>query len=346
MNAIRIPALAFVALLFVSAANAETDSVEEIERSLFTLMFLSKDYERSRLAVRILGQTSRTDDSTCDLIAERLLKSSKDAQGVAIDAIAWYVATIRDHCSQRYRNALVQARKRYKDEAILRHFGRALALPPDESVEQYREGAVNLAAVEKELQQRLVPYRRSAKPENELALGITFGDALQVAGAPRDLSGLTLRFWRYARSSLLVAHYDGIGMLIFRRGSGGVWSLVDIIAELNPIGEAYQGENFAMAQALSCLRGEAFREYVKLHHPQFRTDSGALWALARRLARTPFPADRFEEDGMLVAIKVIVNSRDAQTIDMLKLIGDSADTHFARTAGAYARRLDRKRQNP
>jgi hypothetical protein len=96
-----------------------------------------------------------------------------------------------------------------------------------------------------------VPYRRSAKPENELALGITFGDALQVAGAPRDLSGLTLRFWRYARSSLLVAHYDGIGMLIFRRGSGGVWSLVDIIAELNPIGEAYQGENFAMAQALS-----------------------------------------------------------------------------------------------
>jgi len=336
------------ALFFLSDVKAASLSAEQIERAVFLHMTLSPDYEKSRLGVRILGQQFPNEDSLCDYVAERLLKEPIAPRGVAVDAISWYVNTLRDSCSTRYRDTLTLARQRYTDEKIIKYLDLALATPVTASVEQYKEGGVDLLSRQMELEQQLIELKRTGGSNlSGVVLGMPFGEVLQRAGVPQDLSSLTLRIARYGRADVLVAHYAGSGMLMFRRDpTGGKWLLADTFDEIYPVSETYKGPQFAVAQSLACLHGESFREYVKTHGRAIRQDVGLTWALTNRLSKTPFPADRYEEDGMLVGLKLIVTSRHPEKLDMLKQIGAAPGDKVPEAARAYVTKLEGRTATP
>lgn len=339
-------ALACCALFSFPHVKAASLPADQLERAIFLSMMLSQDSEKSRMGVRILGQRFPNDDSVCDHIAERLLKASDPASRVAVDTIAWYVTTIRESCSSRYRNALTLARQRYTNEKITKHLDEALAIPVTSPVEQYAEGGVDLAARDAELQKLLSSIGNSSKTAGGIEPGATFGEVVQRAGVPQELTSMTLRVARYGRQSALVAHYSGSGLLMFRRAAGDQWTLVDSFAELFPVSETYKGTQFGIAQSLACLRGETFRVYLKTHAREIRQDPGLMWALTHRLIATPFPADDFEEDGMLVAVKLIASSRHAESLDMLKQIGAAPGEDVPEAARDYARKLARQAATP
>jgi hypothetical protein len=159
---------------------------------------------------------------------------------------------------------------------------------------------------------------------------------------PQDLSSLTLRIARYGRPSVLGAHYAGVGVLIFRRAEGNRWLLADTLEELYSVADTYKGKHFGIAQSLACLRGETFRVYVKDHGREIRRDADLAWALAHRLSRTPESADRLEEDGMLVAVKLLVTSRQPDTLAMLKQIGAAPGEKGPQLARDYAAKIERE----
>jgi len=106
MKKVVWPALAGGALLFLSNVEAATLAPSELEKAVFLSMTLDPDHSKSRLGVRILGQEFPKDDSICDAIAEKLLKEPPiPADGVALDAMQWYIVTIRERCSGRYHDA-------------------------------------------------------------------------------------------------------------------------------------------------------------------------------------------------------------------------------------------------
>jgi hypothetical protein len=340
MKRILILVAACAALFGLSVAQAQMGPMEQLERAVLTSMFLKKTPEESRFAARILGQRYRNDVALCDLVAERLLQPPASLNGEAVDTLAWYVITLRDNCSQRYRDVLTEARARYPHEKITKHVDLALAVPMSESVEQYKAGSVNLVTFEADLNEYLASVDQAAKSPRGASIGTQFGRVLQTGGIPRDLTAITVRVARWGRATYLTAHYDGAGMFLFRKSADNEWTLADSLDEVYPVGKDFKGENFGLAQALVCLRGETFREFVKMNTRDIKNDRAALWAIAHRLSRTPFPTDRYEEDGMLVAVELIVRFGGDEAPAMLELIGNSPGTRIPETARAYARKLE------
>ena len=136
----------------------------------------------------------------------------------------------------------------------------------------------------------------------------------------------------------MVAHYRG-SLLMFHRPEG-YWVLYDTYGELAPVDAALTGRKFGIAQSLVSLRGDGFRVYIKEHGREIRKDRDYLWALANRLTRAPFPSDRYEEDGLFVALKLIVNSRHPESLKMLRQIADAPGDKLAEDARAYVRKLE------
>jgi len=189
--------------------------------------------------------------------------------------------------------------------------------------------------------------RQSSASARGVTEGTTFGEVLERAGYPQDLAQLNYRIARYGRSNALAAHYRNAGMLIFRRDyNRNRWVLGETLDELAPVSETYQGKDFGVAQSVVCLRGQMFRGYIKQHGRQIRRDSGLLWALANRLTRVPFPADRFEEDGMILGIKLITTSGNPEALKMLKQIGAAPGDDVPAEARAYAGKLERNQPVP
>jgi hypothetical protein len=337
-------ALAACSILAAAGARAESLTAEQLERSAFLSLALSQDFKDARLGVRILGQQYPYDDSHCDFVAERLLKDAKladEQNAMAIDSIAWYVVTLRDFCSRRYREALTIARQRYANPKIVKNLDIALAAQ-DGDVEQYQEGGVDLVARRNELKGQFAALERPGADVSGIAPGTPLGEVLARAGMPRALSSITLRVGRFGQAEALAAHYAGSALLVFRRdGTPLRWLFVDAFDELYPVDESYQGERFGVAQALASLRGEMFRGYVKDEILTIRGDSTLMWALTHRLSKLPFPSDRFEEDGMLVGLELIKDSRHRESPAMLKEVGAAPGGKIPRTARSYARALAR-----
>lgn len=328
-------ALACCAFFPTSDARAEALTPDQLERALFLSMMLSQDAEDSQLGVRILGRRYPNDDSVCDYIAERILKAPEAARPVSDKAIVWYVRTLGENCSARYRDALTLARSRYQDRTVLGYFDAALAVPVTNPVGQYAEGGVDLLAREAELQQQLLPLRAKRGFIGRMREGTPFGHVLVSAGVPVQLTALL--------GSTLAAHYPGTGILIFRRESvGGQWLLGQTLVELFPVAETYTGTQFAIAQSLACLRSRSFRLFVKSNDRVIRREPALLWALANRLSAAPVPSDRYEEDGMLVAVKVIASSQQAEAVEMLKRIGAAPGGKASEAARDYALKLERE----
>jgi hypothetical protein len=343
LKGIGILALAGCGLFPLFEARAASLTPNEIERAIFLSMVLSQDYEESLLGVRILDQRFPNDDPVCDVVAERLLKEPNPQSGHAVDAVVWYVASLTRYCrTARYRDALTLARQRQTHEKVVKYLDIPLATPPTESVEQYAEGGVDLLLREAQIQQQLKPLRRAGVSARGIGQGASFGEVVERAGMPQDLSSLTLRIARYGRPTVLAAHYAGVGVLIFRRSEGSRWLLVDTLEELYPVADTYKGKHFGIAQSLACLRDDTFRVYVKAHGREIRRDPDLTWALANRLSRSPAPTNRLEEDGMLVAVKLLVTSRHPDTLAMLKQIGAAPGEKVPELARDYAAKLERE----
>jgi hypothetical protein len=330
-----LPALSIGALVFLSGARAAAPTGVQLERAVLLSMTLSHNYEESILGVRILAQRFPYDDSLCDYVAERLLKEPESPRGTAAEAVSWYVITLRDSCSARYRNVLTLAHQRYTNPAILKQLDIPPVKPADPAVKQYAEDEVDLLAREAELQRQLAALARGGSSARYVRAGATFATVLEVAGAPQGMSALI--------GSTLAMHYRGAGILIFHGDRAThVWTLGETFPELFPIGDSFQGTRFEVAQSIACLRRKPFRLYVKVHEDEIRKDPELMWVLANRLTHNGTPTDRYEEDGLLVALEVIVKSGHPDTIAMLKQIGAAPGGKVTEDARSFAGKLERQ----
>jgi hypothetical protein len=345
MRTIARVALATGALLFLCRAQAASLTPVELERVVFQSMMMSPDAERARLGMRMFFLQFPNDAAACDFVAERLLKAPEPKDGVAADAIAWHVRNLSQSCSPRYHDTLVLAQKRFTHNKILEHLEVALAKPADGSVAQYAEGGVDLLARQLEVEQQMVEIQRSGKRNvRAVATGMPLGEVLELAGLPTDFSSLTLRVARWGHSTVLAAHYGGSGMLIFRRDfARNRLVLADTFDEQYPVSETYRGSNFGTAQSIACLRALPFRDFVKGNNREIRADTQLLWALANRMSATPFPADDFEEDGMLVSLAWIYVSRNPESLAMLRKVAESPGDKVPKVAREYADKLAAQR---
>lgn len=334
-------ALALCVLCDVKAASR---TPEELERLVFQSMMMSPDLERSRLGLRMLFQQSPNDQAECDYVAERLLKMQPPKNAVETDSISWFVRTLNESCPPRYHDALTLARTRITHRKIVEHFDLALARTPDSSIPQYAEGGVDLLARQLEIEQQLNEIQRAtAKGVPHISQGITLGEMVETAGLPQDFSSLTLRVARWGRQTVLVAHYGGTGMLIFRRDiSRNRWTLADSYPELFPVSSGYQGSQFAIAQSVACLRGLAFFDYVKIHNIVLRQDHALTWVLAHRLSANPFPLDDYEEAGLRVSLDWIYNSPHADKLDMTRQVAAAPGDKLPKVAREYVLALEKR----
>jgi hypothetical protein len=269
------------------------------------------------------------------------------ADRTAFDAVQWYIVTIRDKCSGRYHDTLTTVRQRFTHEKLLKHIDAALAAPKDFSVPQYQPGGVDPLSKQIELTQLFADLHKSGATARGVAEGTTFGEVLERAGMPQDLTQLNYRIARYGRSNAMAAHYRDGGMLIFRRDyQRNRWVVGETLDELAPVSDTYLGKDFGVAQSLVCLRGTMFRAYIKQHGRQLRRDPGMLWGLANRLTRVPFPSDRFEEDGMQIGVKLITTSGNPDALKMLRQIGAAPGDDIPEQARAYARKLEKNQPLP
>lgn len=333
------------ALLFLCGARAATLAPVELERVVFEAMMMSPDPERVRLGLRMFFLQFPNDQPACDYVAERLLKEPPPKNGVATDTLAWYVRTLNESCPPRYHDTLVLAQQRFTHKKIQEHIEVALAKPADSSVPQYAEGGVDLLALQLEVERKLVEIQRAGKHDvGGVSTGMPLGEVIERAGLPRDYSSLTLRVARWGHQTVLAAHYDGSGMLIFRRDfDRNRLVLADTFDEQYPVGESYKGPNFAVAQSIACMRALPFRDYVKTHARVIRSETQLMWVLANRMSATPFPADDFEEDGMLVSLAWIYSWRDPESLEMLRKVADSPGDKIPKVAREYADKLAAQR---
>jgi hypothetical protein len=266
---------------------------------------------------------------------------------MAFDAVRWYIVILRDKCSGRYHDTLTAVRQKITHEKLLKHIDVALAAPKDFAVPQYQPGGVDPLSKQIELMQLFGDLHRSSSSARGVAEGTTFGEVLERAGMPQDLTQLDYRVARYGRSNAMAAHYRNGGMLIFRRDyQRNRWVVGEVLEELAPVSETYHGKEFGVAQSFVCLRGTIFRAYVKQHGRQLRRDQEMMWGLANRLTRVPFPSDRYEEDGMLIGVKLITTSRDPDALKMLRQIGTAPGEGVPEEARAYARKLEKNQPLP
>jgi hypothetical protein len=103
---------------------------------------------------------------------------------------------------------------------------------------------------------------------------------------------------------------------------------------------SYKGSNFAVAQSIACMRALPFRDYVKTTTPGDSLGYPIDVALADRMSATPFPADDFEEDGMLVSLAWIYASRNPESLEMLRKVAAAAGRQDSQS-GARIRRQAR-----
>ncbi len=335
--------LVVISLFSASGAIAATPTPSELERAVFLSMALDSNHDKSRIGVRILSQRYPKDDELCDYVAEKLLKEPASTSSIATDAISWYVRVLSEHCNSRYNDTLALVRQRQTHEKIVKHLDLALARPANgTAVAQYKEGSVDVQATQIELLRMLSGRQQKRGAGAGIAPGVTLGEVLDRAGLPRELAPMTLRVAKYGRKSVLAAHYEGTGLLMFTRLGAADWILADVFDELVPVNAAEQGPHFVVAQSLACLRGQALRIYVKSEARVIRQHRGLLWTLAERIAASPFPSDKFEEDGLMVGIEVIAGSRHPEAVAMLKKIGASPGEDFPKRARAYAEKLERQ----
>jgi hypothetical protein len=343
LNRVGRLALACCALIAIVDVRAESSPGIDIERSIILSLLLSQDAEVSRLGAKMIGHRYPFDDAMCDYVAERLLKGTESADSVEVDAIAWYANTLRYTCSERYQNALTLSRQRYTNEKIVTHIDAALATHVAVELEQYAEDGIDLLASEAEFQRQLKTFAPPVRGSfRSFPQGTTFGTVVRSVGAPVSLHEQTLHVGDWTHLAVLVAHYRGTGMLLFRTRPDNQWVLVATLRELVYVDETLESKKFAIAQSLTCLRGDNFRAYVKQHGREIRQDLDLLWVLTNRLSRITVPVDRFEEDGMLVAVKLIVNSRKPESWTMLKQIGASPGEKVPESARAYLSTLERR----
>jgi hypothetical protein len=336
-------AIAGCAFFLLSTARAAVLAPSELERAVFLSMVLDTNYEKSRIGVRILSQRYPGNDELCDYVAEKLLKEPPSSSGAATDAISWYVRVLDESCRPRYRDTLTLVRQRQTNEKIVKYLDLALAKPASApAMEQYKEGAADLLSAQVELLEMLGARQQAKGAGAGFAPGATLGEVLDRAGIPRELTSMTLRIAKYGRSTALAAHYDGTGLLMFRRQGAAEWVLADVFDELFPVGDTYKGSQFSIAQSLSALRGQALRMFIKANARAIRRDRELLWALTRRVSVSPFPSDKFEADGLQVGFKVIAGSRNPEVLAMLKMIAESPGDDAPPRARAYIEKFERQ----
>jgi hypothetical protein len=293
---------------------------------------LSHNSEEATLGVRILAQRFPYDDALCDYVAERLLKEPEPG-GAAAVMVSWFVITVRDSCSARYRDVLALAHERFTNRAILKQLEIQPVQPANPSIKQYVEDEADLLAREAELQRDLASLSRSSSSARFVRKGASLATVLEVAGAPQGMSALI--------GSTLAVHYRDAGVLIFHGDRAHLWTLGEVFPELVPLPVSLTGTRFEVAQSLASLRRKPIRLYVKVHEDEIRKDSELMWVLANRIAHNGTPTDRYEEDGLLVALEVIVKSGNPDALAMLKQIGASPGEKVPEAARSYAARLEK-----
>jgi hypothetical protein len=316
-------------------------------------MALDATPEKSRLGAASIAQQYATNEALNDVLAELLLQSDRIAISKRwIDPTAWYAVALRDTHNPRYTEILRQARQKYTDKKILKAIDAAIVsvggatdatVPGGKLVAQYSAGEIDLEKKRADLERVLLANQKPAKGYSNIQPGQSLAQVLDSMGTPTDFTALILPIAKWGRTNRLVGHYAGAGMLIFRfdRAVKPQWVVAEPVDEPFDIKAVYAGKQFGVAQTLGSLRGESFRLYLKVNNRSFSRDASLLAVLGERLIALPYPADRYEEDGMEIAIKFVSRSKDPASTDLLRRIAATSGSKVPKIAQVYVTKRER-----
>jgi uncharacterized protein with PIN domain len=249
------------------------------------------------------------------------------ASGRHVDTLAWYARLLGETDSARYRDALNLAKQRYTNKKIIARVDEALKRLGTKQAEQYAFQEIDRAGLRTDAQRAVTAQIKSdrqafsaVRPKGRLS------DVLEALGAPDEVTLTTVVIARYGRSTHLLAHYAGAGMVAFQYDFSHSlgWSVIETMDELIPVKEFYTGTQFGMAQSIATLRGESYRLYLHGNARKILRDPTAKTVLIQRILAVPFPADRYEDDANAVAIKRLGRSRDAAMREPIEKIAATA----------------------
>jgi hypothetical protein len=344
--------LVLLSALMTCTANATDAAESDLPRSIYLAMLLKEDASVSLYGARTLGQLYSKDVGAMDHVAERMIQLAGPAipKGL-IGSVTWYATVLGDSGNPRYVDVLTEARQKFDAPQVHTRIDAALVKLGAKQGDQYVRGALDLNATRQQIEAARSSQDKSIRKQfNGVYTSQGFAKVLAEIGAPDDMSTMTIRM-AYSRGSKLVAHYLGHGAIVLtlRNDTEDKWSVVEAIDEAFPVADLYQGKNAGIAQMIGSLRGGGIRDYLKFHGSVINRDAGLVAVLAKRLETIKFPADKLEDDGHAIAMRMIANRAKSDAVMMESLKRIAATNSGKKTKAAalkYVSSIERRQALP
>lgn len=332
--------VALCTLLITSISYAAPPNADELlQQSLFLSLLLDSDPEKSSLGARSIGMVYPRDESLCDVIAEKLMRSTEvEPRKPLVQTVEWYVRVLGELKNPRYLDVLRATRARTTNKNLLEEIDKAIKAIGTDTGIPYEPGTVQLAAKKAEAAQKLLVVRRDDRSAfNQVKNETALTDVLNMLGTPDDMTAWT------ARVQKLLLHYAGQGLFVltFDRDPAPRWIVAATYPELLAIRPLYNGENFGVAQTLGSFQGRFLMAFLKSNGRQIKPDIDALTVLAKRLETLPFPTDDYEENVLEKGLAWLARSSDPKAMAVLEqvtaTVGSSEGKAMAQKALDFAK---------
>lgn len=307
-----------------------TVSATELSR-WYLPMLLDEDRHVVKAGARVVYHSYASDELATDIVAARLYQDIvPDPKSEASDQLSWYAKALGMSGNGKYRALLQRVREIAPRSKVRTYAGEALEQLPEFSGEPFSPASLDFDALRAQYPLTFSEFREYDKmPFRSLTPMMPVDAMFTHLGTPWKLGLMSTRYNRYAVVDEVGFHYPGAGVVFLKliKTPTPHYALIAWYEEPFPIKEFYQGEDYDLAQLLATVRGQNFRHLIKTNSDVIAGDEGLLRILGERMSTyLPTPVDKYEADGMAIAVKLIARSSDPETLKHLRPIAknDSA----------------------
>lgn len=304
-----------------------TVSATELSR-WYLPMLLDEDRHVVKAGARVVYHGYANDELATDIIAARLYQDIvPDPKSEASDQLSWYAKALGMSGNGKYRPLLQRVREIAPRSKVRTYAGEALEQLPEFSGEPFAPAALDFDALRAQYPVTFGEFREYDKaPFRSLTPMMPVDAMFAHLGTPWKLGLMSTRYNRYAVVDEVGFHYPGAGVVFLKliKTPTPHYALIAWYEEPFPIKEFYQGEDYDLAQLLATVRGQNFRHLIKTNSELIAGDEGLLRVLGERMSTyLPTPVDKYEADGMAIAVILMGRSNHPEILKHIRPIAEN-----------------------
>ncbi|QGX39881.1 hypothetical protein [Permianibacter aggregans] len=328
----------FVAAMVFAAGAGQLQANQPPAYSPMEMIILDalyrNDSDDARVALKVINTTNLTNTKLTDAVADHLhhtLTHSRLDNGAVIDVVAWHIKVL-GNAGGRYHQFLTSVHQSSTGNKKLdKYLVEALNSSP--AAEQYLPESLEMPFKKQDIESHIDAKEQCNKVEfQKISVYQPMKHVVDKVGMPFLLSTHKVKVRFSGTRDYATLHFKDCGYIMFNAPVHGEtdYTVLEVGEETFSIGASKSRSQRAVSQFAAILHGLEFRTFLKLNEREFVRDTQLHDALRSRLMLNEFPSDKYADDALAIAVKLIAHNPSEESWKVIQFLSENANAEKAK----------------